>query len=554
MNYLRTLVAICCLACAATPAMALSIQTVNLQSPITNEPFQAVIVPIAQVVGSSLSDMGYDDDGCRHSSGECEYYYYVVTDPHSYFSALAAEWNEDNGNFEGALSPDIKPWVIDTFNSEWQVDQTRSYDNALSTAQALGQPAPGRKDFVMAQQSIPLEKRYQFALQCYSKRGARPVVMAKTALMGAWAIRCFCNVLFRNQAIDGGYEEVDDKVKRHVTDGEVFQLNKWLPIYREIFDADGLTNEGYMVAGLSYFGFEMRDGDLSLCTDILHKMDERFQKMDQGKSKPLLLGVVLERKRMLDSYKQFLTIACDNFIQAVAQEEFTRDDLVENKMLVIAECLRRAGREQDAFDWYTALTKCIETQPDLRASMKAQGKAPAGDAPQAVQVGWMADQHIDALVKSGLVHANEISGPEKQLLNAIVFDGLGKEDYVNPNWQPAKGMNADDCRLMLEIIGNSVHEYEYKLGNWPEKLNDLWAHQVLRDRNRVNRFYDPVNGQQLMYVAPTDPLEQLNPDTVLIATASPVPSTQGDVYFAYLVGLKVVASVHPQKPGELFVK
>ena len=555
MNHVRSLFLIGCLLVLGSEAMALSIQTIDLISPITNQKFPAVIVPIAQVSGSALSDMGYDDDGCRHASEECEYYYYVVTDPYSYFSALAAEWNEDKGNFEGVMPDDMKSWIDSTFKPTLVVDQNRAYGNAVATAQGQGQPAPARNQFVMSQQSIPLEKRYQYAIECYEKRGARPVVIAKTALMGAWALRCFSNVLFRNQAIDGGYEEVDDKVKRHVKEGETFQLSKWLPIYQEIFDqGDSLTNEGYMVAGLSYFGFAIRDGDLKKCQDILLALDKRFKDMDESKSKPLLLGVVLERKRILEKYQEFLTIACDNFIQSVLNEEFTRDDLINSKLLVIAESLRRAGRESEAYDWYLALSKCIETQPDLRASIRAQGKAPASDSPQSVQVGWMADQHLAALTKGGLVHASEISGPQKQLLNAIVINGLGKADYVNPNWRPATGMNSDDCRLMLELIGNSVHEYEYKLGSWPAKLDDLWEHQILRDRNRVNRFHDPVNGKLLLYAAPTDSLEQLSPQTVLLATSDPIPSTQGDVYFAYLVNLKVVASVHPQKPGELFVK
>ena len=64
-----------------------------------------------------------------------------------------------------------------------------------------------------------------------------------------------------------------------------------------------------------------------------------------------------------DESVKFLTVSTDNFIQAIADEEFTRDDLVSNKLLVVAEGLRRTGRDALAMDWYLALSQVIETQP-----------------------------------------------------------------------------------------------------------------------------------------------------------------------------------------------
>jgi hypothetical protein len=556
MSTLRAALALILLALIAAPGHALQVQNLTLISPITNQPFETVGVPIDQVMGDALADMGYDEDGCRHTSGLSEYSYYVATDPYSYFSALTAEWEQASGRFQGSMPPDMKQWVEKEFNSEWQVDFNHAFQLANSAALAQGQPAPERKDYVMPQQTIPLEKRYRYAMMCYQHRGARPSVLAKTALMGAWALRTFINVPIGHQSLDGGYEEVNDKVKRHIKEGETFQLAKWLPIYKEIFDgADDMTNEGAMVAGLAYFGLQVRDGDIAASKAILESLQKRFEKMPEGtKTRALLQGIVRERKRMLDEYVGFETYATDNFIQAIKDEEFTRDDLVNNKLLVVAEGLRRTGREQLAVDWYLALSQVIETQPKLRDEIRSQGKAPSADATQPVQVGWMADQHLAALTKAGVVHSGQIGGPERALLNAIVFDGFGKGDYVNPNWKPTQNGDAQDCMVMLDRIGKAILDFDFRLGAWPASLNELWERGVMRDRNIVNRFHDPVKGKAFLYLAPEVAMEKLGTRTVLVSTADPIPSNQGDVFFAFLAGGKVEWSTHPLKPGEQFSK
>ena len=245
------LVSIACLAFAAR-GQALQVENMTLISPITNQPFETVGIPIEQLTGDALADMGYDDDGCRHTSGLSEYTYYVATDPFSYFSALTAEWDPKTGRFGGqgsdSLPPDMKQWVDKQFNTDWVLDYNRLFQLEGKQAKASGRPAPERKDFVISQDAIPIEKRYRYALMCYEKRGARPAAMAKTALMGAWALRTFLNVPIGHQALDGGYQEVNDKIVRQIKEGEAFQLTKWLPIYKKVVDDGGLTNEGTLVA------------------------------------------------------------------------------------------------------------------------------------------------------------------------------------------------------------------------------------------------------------------------------------------------------------------
>jgi hypothetical protein len=461
----------------------------------------------------------------------------------------------------------MRDWVDKSFNSEWRVDWSRTFDVANKAAVAQGMPPLERKTFVMTEQSIPLEKRYRYALECYAHRGARPAVMAKTALMGAWALRAFLNVPIGHQALDGGYEEVNDKLRRNIREGEVFQLAKWLPIYKKIFDDGNLTNEGTMVAGLAYFGLQLREGDLPKLTyggasqgvascKTLDDLSEQFQKMDEGRTKPLLLGIVHERKRQLKNYLDFLSLATDNFIRAIAEEEFTRDDLVTSKVLVVAEGLRRTGRTAQAMDWYLALSQLPETQPKLRDEIRAQGKAPSADATKEVQVGWLADQRLAQMAAGGEVHSKEISGQDRPLLNAIVVDGLGRTDYVNPNWKPAIGGSSEDCRLFLALIGKAVLDYRFRLGSWPVALDELWEHSIIRDRNRVNRFHDPVTGEAFLYEAPKDgiELENMPLKTVMLATAKPIDTNQGAVYFAFLANTEVVWAAHPLKPGDQFQK
>lgn len=531
---------------------ALEVDPVTLVSPITGTPFPAHNIPIKAITGEAMVEMGYDDDGCRHTSGTCEYPYYVTTDPTSYFSALTAEWDPNNGRFLGAIPPDMKSWVDKQFHSEWDVDRQRQYQIAEQLAASHGQPAPDRSTWLMPENSIPLEKRYEYCLECYEHRGARPAVLAKVALMGAWALRCFLNVPIDHQNLLGGFDEVNDKISRHVVNGETFQLAKWLPIVRDLFHKTKLSDEGYLVAGLMYLGYVVRDGDLAEARDIITKMHDRFKDLDTSvRTKPLLLGLVREREHILNAYVGMEDVATRQFISAIMNEEFTRQDLVDSKMLVVAEGLRRTGNPEYAYDWYLALSRMIETQPQLRAELHAANKAPAADVPQAVQVGWIADRQLAALTKSGLVHGDDYAGPDRQLLMEIVNKGFGRGDYVNPYWKPASGGTVDQAQLMLRLIAESVLEYHYRLGTWPSNLNDMWTEGILRDRNRVNRFYDPVKGLPLRYAPPqTNNADELSGRTVLLCTSAALPSNQGDVYLAIRADLRIVTSTTQPVPGE----
>ncbi len=547
LNLVRCLAAISLAACLP----ALEVDPVTLISPITDQPFEGRSVPYNAITGDAMVDMGSDDDGCRHTSGTSEYQYYVTTDPYSYFTALTVEWDSKTGKFLGSVPPDIKDWTSKTFNSDYVIDKNREFLMAQDRAKAQGGPPPDHATWVIPQESIPLERRYKMALECYEHRGARPSVVAKTALMGAWALRCFLNLPIDHSVLLGGYDEINDKIRKDVKDGETFELSKWLPIYKNLFEQEKLTNEGYMVAGLAYLGMAVRAGDLSECTTILEKMNKRYLDVaDNVRSKPLLEGLVHEREHILNEYVTLEKIACDNLIQAISNEEFTRDDLVKSKLLVVGECLRRSGQLDNAYNWYLAESKLIETQPELRSEMRAQNKAPAVDTPQPVQVGWISDNHLLDLTKAGVVHGTDLSGPQRVLLNAIVFDGFGKGDYVTPNWKPATGGCVSDCELMLEMIGKSILVYNYQFGSWPTTLNSIWDSQVMKDRNRVNRFFDPVKGQAFAYAAPKGAMKDIPPDTVLLCTNETLPTNQGEVYLAYLANLKLVVSTTKPVPGQ----
>ena len=520
----------------------------TLISPVSGQKFEVVGVPAEQSSHPDLADLGADDDGCRHTTGPSEYQYYIAVDPFTYFSAMTTEWDARSGRFREELPPDLKDWVIKTFNSDWQIDHGTAYSLALKAAQVQGQPKPDRKEFVMSQGGIPIEKRYKLAMTCYAKRGARAVVLAKLALTAAWALRAEFCVPFGSQSIDGGYEEVNESVSRHVKPGESFLMAKWLPIYKEIFDSNSLTPEGFLVCGLTYFGLVVRDGDLTEARRVLTKMQERFDSDSKPKTE-LLKGLVRVRKRKLeDNYLPFLTASAGNFIRAIATEEFPRNRLPPN-MMAVAECLRRTGRETQAIDWYLAVSQMPETQPKLRAEIRAQGKALSADAPFQVQLGWLADQQMAKLKVAGIEHTGTIGGSEQRLLTAIVYENFGGKGFVNPDWKPMTGGTQSDCALMLNLVGQATMDYTFRKNVWPQTLDELWEQDVLKDRNRVNRFCCPVTGERFLYKPLAGDVTTASPRTVIIATARPVPTAQGPRYGAYLANNQLLWSAEPLTPG-----
>lgn len=545
------------LAGVAVGAWALDMRNLDLVSPINGQKFAVVSVPPTQQGGETLADMGADDDGCRHSSGAAEYDYYIATDPRSYFSALIAEWDDRNGMFRGQVNNELKAWVDKEFNSQLQVDLNKAYQTAQAIAKARGVPPPDRRSFTLSQGDIPIERRYDYTYRCYAKRGARPAALAKVALMGAWALRCRANLAIAHQSLTGGYSEVNDKVTRRVKDGERFSLAKWLPIYRSIFQDERLTDEGYLVAGLTTFGMEMRDGNYANCQAIANKLTERLKDVKDGE---VMRGIVRSRITLQREYLGFITRASTHFIEAIMLEEFPRAKLPET-MLVIAECLRRQAAIGQpggdapavrAMDWYLAIAKMPETEPKLREEARAQGRVPSADAPYQMQIGWIADRQIESLTKAGVVHPGTISGPDKNLLGAIVFDGLGTSDYASPGWKPATGATQADCALILDLVGKAVLDFTFRTDQWPATLGTLWEREVIKDRNYVNRFHCPVTGRPFLYQALPGGITTTAPATVVLATAEPVPTNQGPRYGVFLANATLVWSATPVKPGDAF--
>ena len=541
---------------AFLPLSALDMRNLDLVSPINGQTFPVVSVPPTQHGGETLADMGADDDGCRHSSGAAEYDYYVAVDPRSYFSALIAEWDERNhGMFRGQVSNDFKAWVDKEFNSALQVDLNKGYQTAIAIAKARGVPPPDRHTFILSQGDIPIERRYEYTYRCYAKRGARPAALAKVSLMGAWALRCRVNLPIAHQSLSGGYNEVNDKVTRKVKDGEKFSLAKWLPIYRSIFADDRLTNEGYLVAGLTTFGMEMRDGNLGRCQDILAKLNERLKDVTDGE---VMRGIVRSRMTLQREYLMFEGRAATHFMEAIANEEFPRIKLPEI-MLVVAECLRRQAAigtpvgeapAVRAMDWYLAISKMPETQPKWRDEFRAQGRVPSADAPYPVQLGWIADRQIEGLTKAGVVHPGSIAGPDKAMLSAIVFEGLGTAEYVNPGWKPATGATQADCAMILDLIGKAVLDATFREDAWPSSLGQLWERDIIHDRNYVNRFYCPVTGKPFLYRQLPGNVTTTSPSTIVVVTSEPVPTNQGPRYGVFLANATLMWSSTPLKPGD----
>jgi hypothetical protein len=541
-------------------AQALDMRDLVLVSPVTGTRFPVVSVPAHQGQGDSLADMGSDTDGCRHSSGASEYDYFVATDPTSYFSALIAEWDERTGQFRGEITPDFKAWVDKEFNSDVQTDLNKGFQSAISIAKARGVPPPERNGFMLRQNDIQIHRRYDYTYRCYLKRGARPAALAKVALMGAWALRCRANIPISHSSLAGGYSEVNDRIARRVIDGEKFTISKWLPIYRDIFTSRGLTDEAYFIAGLMTFGMELREGNLHQCQEVLSALTKRLADTKDGE---IMRGLVRERMTLLREYLNFLNRASTHFMEAIANEEFPRAKLPET-MLVVAECLRRQAALGDdkkgtalatrAMDWYMAIAKMAESQPKLRDEMRAQGRFPGPDAPYFVQLGWIADTQYEQLTKAEVVHSGSISGVDKGLLSAIVFDRLGFADFTNVGWRPVSGATQHDSMVILDLLGKAVLDFAFRNDVWPQSLGELWELGFLSDRNYVNRFHCPVTGKPYVYNALPGNIASTSPSTVVIAMAEPVPTNQGPRYGLFLGNATVVWSATPVAPGQTYKK
>lgn len=531
---LRLLAAVLCV--CALPALQL--QDLELVSPLGGQRFVAVIPGGPPGASPGPADMGEDVDGCRHGTGPNEYDFYVVVDPHTYFAALASEYDSRTGQFQAEVPPEVAAWVRKEFGSEREIDFTHAFQYANQVARSTGRAPPERKSFIIPQNSIAVEKRYRLALAAYEKRGARHVVLAKIALTGAWSLRCRAQLPVSHQSLAGGFEEINSRIAGKIKDGEAFDLAKWTKIYRSIFESDGLTREGYTVCATTLFGFLLREGDLQGCKDVITKATERLGKDDKP---DVLRGLIRDRKRMLEDHNRLLSVASERFIAALRAEEIVRSRIPEI-LLVVGECNRRLGLHDRACDWFLGLGRLPETQPASRKALRFEGKMRAlpADKPYHVQLGWIADEQLEKLMRAGTAHPGEFAGPDRGLLVAIVNEGLGSANYNVPGWKPGTGGTQTDCAIVLDLCGKGILEQAFRLGTWPKTLGELWEREVIRDRNRVNRFNCPVTGKPLLYAEPPGDISSIAPSTVLVATSAPIDTPQGPRFGAFCANTRLV--------------
>jgi hypothetical protein len=548
---------------------ALQLEPRVLLSPVNDKPFDAVIIPITSGpefmhTAPTPADMGVDPDGCRHTSEASEYDYFVITDPHSFFSALAIEWTAPReggqGRLREPLSREFKEWIAskDGFHGEYVLKREKWHDAFRKQAQARGGRVVPLEQFTIPQDMIPLTDRYRWALTCYARRGASELFSGRLAMSAAWAIRARLNKPLMDASLKGGIEEVNVKLLRHIQDGESFELDKFYKIYGEIFTGGGLSDEGYFVAGMTFFGLSLRKGDLEESQQVLDKLFKRFEAKEKPRNEMFRI-LVRDYRESMNDYRGFLDLGASHFIKAIANEEVTRAHLPQT-MLVVAEFLRRLGdaNEPRAAGWYRAIGEMEETQPTLRAEIRALNKVPSVDAPFPVLLAWQADEQFSALAKAlasrGVaVDGDAVKHPDAALLNAIVHQGLGSADYRSERWRARTDGDARACAAMLNETGLAVIEY-IKRGNgtWPERLDDLWLKGYIRDRNRLNRFHCPASGKPFDYRQLNIALEQIPPNLVLLAGSAMIPHPEGQRYPLFLSDLSVVFSAQPVAPGQTY--
>ena len=128
---------------------------------------------------------------------------------------------------------------------------------------------------------------------------------------------------------------------------------------------------------------------------------------------------------------------------------------------------------------------------------------------------------------------------------------LGTLDFVNPNWKPSVGAEAQDSAFVLDLIGKGVLVYQQRYGEWPATLGELWLKDIHHDRIRVNRFHCPVTGAPFAYKAL---IGDQAARTVLVATSEPVPTKDGKRYIGFLANNTVVWSESPLPAGEVYTR
>ncbi|MFW5829709.1 MAG: hypothetical protein ACOCXA_05560 [Planctomycetota bacterium] len=550
---------LCCLMGSA-PLFATQLQERELLSPIVNRPFTVKTIPFSALTFrhdsvAQPADMKTDDDGCRHNSGLSEYDYYVATDPYSYFTAATVEWDDKTPRFRNRLEDSFKRWVRDELHSEWIIERNQIYKREREFARRQGKEMPPRDEWVIPQSALPIERRYKLALRCYRERNARPAFMAKLALMGSWALRVALNRPIIESDLSAGVGEVNDRVQRQAptdraynadTINEDFDPELWLRIYKRVFESGNLSPEGAWVAGSTYFGLVLRQGDVDEAQRVLDRLAERFKRVD-GQLGTKLRALIKDRRLTLKDYLEFTRNAVGLFIQAIQNEEIARTQLPPHVM-VVAEGLRRSGRYQEAYDWYLTLARMDETQKALRDQIRGEGGVPDLRAGSLVQLGWLADSYLEYLSREkGIREAKTPQGPHAGICNAILHGGLGTADFDNPAWRPSSDAGVVDAQAQLDRIGKTLMEQHMRQGSWPERLADLWLVGIIPDWNAVNRFHCLATGEPYAYRPPeSEPGRRI----VLVAMSAPVRTAQGLRYGAYLMDNSLVWTAEPPTPGE----
>ncbi len=519
-------------------ASASQVEDLRLISPINGKPFQASIPTVAVMVGNtegSTADLGIDVDGCRHTTGISEYDLLIVVDPHTYFAAQAAEWDRTTGRFFFPLPPDMATFVGKELNTQFQLDWHRAFGTAKAVAQRDGQPPPAPEQFVMNQAEVPTHVRFRNALLCYKHRGASDLTLGQVANMGAWAMRVYLNRPIISPEFAGGIQEVNHALERRLgldnaKQGQVFDLAKVSAAFAAIRQGQ-LTREGRIVADLTYLGYQLRDGDMAQVLRTLEEMKERNTKRDE-KLPMLFAGLVREREAMITQHYVYLTrTAAVGFSAAVGREQVNRRRL-PTVMMSVAESFRRIGELERARDWYLALARMPETQPALRAQLRAQSGRPGNAAPPALHLGWLADEALDRLKAGGL--AIEAFGPmDRELLTEVVTRNLGHSSYDSA-WKPTTGGTGQQLERVLSETGKAVMDVALRSGAWPATLGELWDNGAVRNWDSYNRFRCPISGEPLRYTAPRLPLQSgaFAPTTVLVATAKRVTGPSGRLQHA----------------------
>lgn len=546
MTMIRPILLIALCLAAAWP---MSFEKRELVSPITGRRFPVVVIPVDKAnrleMDHGPADMGIDADGCRHSAGVSEYDHYIITDPTSYFSALAVEWDE-RGRFRFPLPEGFSEWIRskDGFNSERVIDYEQKYKKWQQINSARGRAMPRRQDWLIPQDEIPVGKKYKFAIGCYTQRGYPAGFIGKVALTGSWAIRARIQRPIAHTRLAGGPAEVNSKIAEYIQDGEVFDLDKWLRVYRELLDGR-LTDEGYCVAAVAYLGFLVREGQVGAVSELLNQMMERFR---GERDLEIMRQIVRERRNTLKLYYYpFLEQAAFHLRRGLANEEFPRPKIPEI-VLAVAESLRRIDRRDDARNWYLALANMAETQPQVRSEIREAGGAPGVDAPYHVHLGWRADAMVAELSGDNPENAIRADGEEAKLLDAIVNRGLGLPEYRDPAWQPLTGRTPQQCERVLDAVGKAVLDYRFRMRVWPDSLGDMWLDGFVRNRNQLNRFHCPGSGRPYAYVRPEG--EEPGPATVIVATQGPIETAEGLRHAAFTAGGRVVWGEGVFIPGE----